>query len=690
MKFNDLKIKTKILTGFGLVLLLVISLAVGVYTNTTKSIETFEWVLHTEGVIAEANLLGKLLVDMETGQRGFLITGDEKFLEPYTNGLSEFDNKLEKLTNTVSDNPKQVERLAKLHDMEEEWQFYVAEQEIQLRKNVEIGLASMDEIIEISREAKGKSLMDGMRGLIQEFTIMEDELNVIRKEDSQSASEFLITFTIVATLLSLLIGITISLYISSRISKPVQLVAERVEQLRSVCLTNLGKGLVALSNGDISQKVEYGTEPLNMQLHDEIGDIANSVDGMIKQAQEGIEEFENTRIKIGELISETETLIEAAKSGKLERRGNVDKFLGVYGELVKGINDTLDAVIQPVKEGSDVLQVMSSGDLTVRVTGNYKGDHQIIKKSINNLGQSLEQLINNVRESAEATSSSATEISSSTEQMAAGAQEQSSQSSEVATAIEELSTTILEMSTNANAAAVSSQHANDEATIGNDKIIEAKKGMERIVVSAQKTGKIIASLANRTDQIGEITQVIDEIADQTNLLALNAAIEAARAGEQGRGFAVVADEVRKLAERTTKATKEIADTVQAIQDEAKDANNSMNEAGESVGLGMKLNEEVEISLNTISRNADDVSNQINQLATASEQQSTTIEQVSRSVESINMVTNESAAGLQQVARATEDMNQLTEKMNDLMSQFKIDQTSSSNYLVTRSESFQEV
>jgi methyl-accepting chemotaxis protein len=256
--------------------------------------------------------------------------------------------------------------------------------------------------------------------------------------------------------------------------------------------------------------------------------------------------------------------------------------------------------------------------------------------------------------------------------MASGVQEQAAQTAEVASAVEEMTKTIIDTSSNVTSASEESKNASDSALLGTKKIGEAKSGINRIVASAEETGKIISTLAKRTDQIGEIAQIIDDIANQTNLLALNAAIEAARAGEQGRGFAVVADEVRKLAERTAKATKEIAETIKLIQKEAKDADNSMVEAGRSVKEGIKLNEEVENVLGEILAASRKTSDMISQVAAASEEQSGAAEQISKNLDSINTVSQESAQGIQQVARATEDLSRLTINLQEICTKFKIE------------------
>ena len=371
------------------------------------------------------------------------------------------------------------------------------------------------------------------------------------------------------------------------------------------------------------------------------------------------------------LVADLNQLTDAALDGELDKRADASKYQGRYSEIVKGFNKTLDAVILPINEGSETLAHMSRGDLTVRMKGDYKGDHQLLKNSINKLGDSLCNLIKEVYDSVNASAHTSTEISESTEKMASGASEQSSQTNDVAAAVEQMTKTIVETTRNASTAAEIAREAGSIAGVGGNVVKETVEGMNKIAEVVARSADTVKKLGKNSDQIGEIIQVIEDIADQTNLLALNAAIEAARAGEQGRGFAVVADEVRKLAERTTKATKEIAVMIKQIQKDTFDAVDSINMGTEEVENGKQLAAKAGDSLNQIITATIHAVDEINQVATASEEQSATAAEISKSVESINNVTINSTEMIQQVARSAEDLNRLTENLQSLVNRFNI-------------------
>jgi methyl-accepting chemotaxis protein len=375
---------------------------------------------------------------------------------------------------------------------------------------------------------------------------------------------------------------------------------------------------------------------------------------------------------VNNLVMDVNSLSTAAIEGRLSQRADENNHHGEYKKVVQGFNNTLNAINSPFSETLKVLDILSKGDMTARMDADCKGDYQIIKNKINIVANSLSSALRQVSEAIQATASAANQISSSAEQMAAGAQEQSSQASDVASAVEEMTKTIFETTKNTSAASEASKQAGKLAKEGGKIVEETIEGMNRISDVVTKSGETVLELGKSSDQIGDIAQVIDDIADQTNLLALNAAIEAARAGEQGRGFAVVADEVRKLAERTTKATKEIAAMIKQIQKDTQEAVISMETGKDEVQKGKLLAQKAGNSLKQIIVGADKVVDIVTQVAAASEEQSSASEQIGKNIESISSVTQESASGIQQIANASEDLNRLTINLQTLISKFKLD------------------
>lgn len=345
-------------------------------------------------------------------------------------------------------------------------------------------------------------------------------------------------------------------------------------------------------------------------------------------------------------------------------------LVGLALAIVLGIFNTR-VIGKPVKELLGQAEEIANGNLTVEVVQHSKDEVGQLEGSFKTMVESLRETLSQVGEASSAVASASSQISSSTEEMAAGAQEQTSQAGEVASAVEEMTKTIIENSKNAGTTAETAKEAKLAAEQGGNVVEETITGMKRIAEVVRKSAGTVQELGKSSDQIGEIIGVIDDIADQTNLLALNAAIEAARAGEQGRGFAVVADEVRKLAERTTKATKEIAGMIKKIQSETQGAVVSMEEGTKQVDEGIKLADKAGGSLNEIVGISQKVTDMVTQIAAASEQQSSASEQISKNVEAISAVTQQTASGTQQIARAAEDLNRLTDNLQHLVGKFKL-------------------
>lgn len=330
------------------------------------------------------------------------------------------------------------------------------------------------------------------------------------------------------------------------------------------------------------------------------------------------------------------------------------------------------SVMNPINDILSKLKLIhQDSDLTVKFTTFNHDELGQISTSLTQVIEHLRGILHSIAEAANTVNSSANELSSFTQATNKRMQQQQAETEQTATAMNEMTATVAEVAQSASAAADSAKDADTYAANGNNIVMQSISSMSQLSDQIQKTAQVIGFLSNESQNIGRVLDVIKSIAEQTNLLALNAAIEAARAGEQGRGFAVVADEVRTLAQRTQKSTQEIEAMIATLQQGVKEAVNAMEIGINQVDDANDKANQAGQALKEIVSSVDSITELNTHIATAAEEQSSVAESINRSIIAISDIAEHSTSSAAELSESVVNLTKLANSMRNQVSAFKL-------------------
>ena len=671
-----MKLGKKIYAGYIIILILMTSVSVVVYSSITSIIDASKWVNHTYVVIRTGEDVAGAMVDMETGQRGFMVTGIDEYLEPYNDGIVRFDRLIKKGKELTSDNTAQVERWRKVAELKTEWVQEVAQTEIKARRQVTLGASATANFKTISARTVGKDIFDGIRGVLANL-----EAKFLQASSTQGAHLItLLTLDLVNMETGqrgfLLTGKEESLepYNGGQIS-----FQQNIEKLGSVMKgTTVTREETIELQSRVNNWLSQAAQP-EIDARREMNRFSTSIDDIAIMMEQGKGKLlmDTIRARIREIVAEEEKLI-IVRGDQQTASSAIGIGVTIIGTLIAiAISSTIAffivrGIMQPINATNTILKnITEQGDLTKRVAITSGDEIGEMGEYFNAFVSKLQGIIREIVESATQLSVAAEQMSKVAADTNEGLNRQNSETVQVATAMTEMAATVDEIARNSQNGSDAASSSDREAKSGNQAVSITIKTINELAGDVENSAMILENLKGDSENISAVLDVIKNIADQTNLLALNAAIEAARAGEQGRGFAVVADEVRTLAQRTQNSTSEIENLISALQKGAESAVNAMEQnrtkAAETVEQAAQAGEFLE----SITQGVSTILDMNSQIAVSSEEQAAVAQEINRSIVSIQSISDETSVGATQTSESSKEVTILGTRLRNLVEQFRV-------------------
>ena len=635
---SNISVNMKLALGFGLVLALTLLMAISDWLSLDKLIDRSNWMSD----ITRHN--GSLTTLRLARLHSTLHHGDETAAQNVQNTLDAFVAQ-QKLLIASFKSPENLKLLNEQHDIINKYQSAL----VTMRKAYVESAVSRDNMDHSSKVAR-------------------DAMDVLKTRVMQSAPGDEGRFEQLSTLTAVR-----EQFLLARYQVRAYIAAQTVAN-EQAARQQLSEAIASLS-------------ALNTHFSASAPDTLRTLDGALAQYKQALQVYADTDKTITDMRKEMTDYGSGILSRsdelykiQLERRDNESasantiQLISTLLVLLFGICAAVvitRQITRPLRETLDVVERIAAGDLSQNLRITRRDDLGVLQQGIARMGTTLRELIGGIRDGVTQIASAAEELSAVTEQTSAGVNSQKIETDQVATAMHEMTATVQEVARNAEDASQAAAAADGEAREGDRVVNQAIDQIERLAVEVARSTEAMAVLQQESDKIGSVMDVIKAVAEQTNLLALNAAIEAARAGEAGRGFAVVADEVRGLAQRTQKSTEEIQTLVAALQSGTQQVASVMNTSRGLTDSSVTLTRQAGTSLQGITRTVSNIQSMNQQIAAAAEQQSAVAEEISRSIINVRDVSEQTAAASDETAKSSVELARLGNQLQMMVSHFKI-------------------